>query len=211
MRRKEGKIIKEVTYRSVSGGEIKVPLRMVERNRRLTTKPGEMKFIVDMDEPIRICVENSDSNIVLQTAFKMLEDHFEIKWDDFIKVEVRSNGDSIYSYGDDEEDEKCHHLEISYKFVQIGKNAKNEFFHRDLKSARTNIGDPREGDDARENYRTESYIPDTPENRAAIKSIIKAMKALGARIQKLMSQDMIQKTLSSSVNFLGYEEAASKK
>lgn len=207
MARKDGKIIKQLDYYPEGHDPIKVPLRLVDNVR-------SMKFLIDIDEPIPVCVENKDPDVVRKDAFKILDEHFAIKWEDYIRVDVEAGN---RPFGDNRQNETCQKIGLTYEFIQIGTKKDGSKCWRNQRNnslawARyIHPGDPmeklQEKDTDRHHYNTGfnkedttsmAYIKRTDANIAALQSIISAMRALGERMMRFMDHDTIMKTLANT-------------
>lgn len=193
-KKQDGKVI-DTWDVLVEGITYKVPVRYRKEF-------PETPFLVDYDLPNgeNIRLTNSKIDQLQNSVSTALREKLSLKWERKILVSVEFSDNDINFNG-----RNCPRGDLRMQFEAIwegtrsdGKrvytegNFQNEF-RRNREYRERDWFIPKD-----EAGKTVSVIPDTPENRDSLNSILAHMKALYQRLSVVMNQDNVLKTLKST-------------
>jgi hypothetical protein len=208
MARKKGTVFKTVEYHR-NQQDVKVPIRVVAKDNTSSWQDQSIAvtYSVEIDEPCKISVSGKTPDEVRDAAFAELDNFFAITWSEFYMVHVEHNvgiehcDASLLGGGQ---------ISIEYSPVSVGVTKAGKKVYRTgddgyIQNGEVEVG-YEEGDRYGRNCMT-ALVPATPENKAALDSIIATLHALAKRVEKLMAPKEIQKTLLNSAKLLMPPEA----
>lgn len=197
----------------VAGKPLKIPVRICESDH----DEGHY-FSVQIDEPTRIYLTNTDINKLKVEVFKELAEFFEIVWEKYYLVRTSFCQAKEYSSGG-QSDEKAARIHFSYSSVELGtrKNTGTKLHRFNDEKRWNNQGWPatkyREKEsnfNGEPKYATSALIKATPENLEKLKAIQRSFAELSARLHEVLQQDQIELTLAKTNLFIGMNTPSDK-
>ncbi len=205
------KIVHYIEYKD-KGADLKIPLKLATETSSGGRAPS-FSYLIHLDDPVHVRLEGKDPEVLTKQLFELLNAHFEISWKPFLYVRVYT-GEPNENYCGSESDGR--ELKLSVNHLLVGAKPDgtvvHDFYHGISQVYTGGSHRPRynnyskglpettrmknkwrgSGDDGQECV---AMIEDTPENRAALKAIQKAMKELATKLSDLLAPDAIQATL----------------
>lgn len=194
--RKDGTVVKHVDLR-VSGALVrKIPLRLRNIRERYGSKNATFEYVIDIDEPAKVCVRAADPNECCKLAVAELEKALSIDWRSMFLVSV--TGLEYPYYGNREDAKREPHeakLEVEFKVYEVGVRAGVPVY-RQKESGYSHV---QEGSpiDRHDNLPGKScaMVPATDVTRAKLEALVTAVHGLRDRIAELMQPEAVEKTL----------------
>lgn len=203
-RRKQGRKLRDVELQA-NQKLYRVPLRVVDKTEH-SNRPT-FTYVIDVEEPCRVHVEDKDINEVMKKAVQVIEDQLAIEWKDVLHVSIGMSEDDITDGFSNAEADQSHGFTLKWKREQIGRRG-DEAVHRKRKRGKGSFGvhanEPHiwqgELEVGKDGYGADeilyAVIDDTEENRNALGHIGLMLDTLQKRLNAVLKPEAIVQTLA---------------